>query len=213
MRQEKRKTSAASILSLSLSLSRSLFLTLSLSPARPLPGARPRYMFVAVGSAVRVVSTQTGQAVRLLEGHAAAVSAMCLNPCNALQLLTASADGTLRLWDFEEALCLRTMPCGAPVAALMARLPPGQLRPQLLWVAEHAPQHKAAKKDEAAAASAGKHKKANKAALDKDKDKDKDRAKAKGVKYVARAFELDTDVAASEARTPEKGAHGWASVG
>jgi NET1-associated nuclear protein 1 (U3 small nucleolar RNA-associated protein 17) len=61
----------------------------------------------------------TCEVVRVLKGHIKAVTAVALNPSNHLQLFTASMDGTVRLWDYVDAVCLRVIKLDAPVKHLL----------------------------------------------------------------------------------------------
>lgn len=56
---------------------------------------------------------------RLPSHHSAAIIAVLLNPLNALQLITASLDGTIKVWDYLDGTCLRTIVCPGPVEQLV----------------------------------------------------------------------------------------------
>ncbi|KAK4046297.1 NET1-associated nuclear protein 1 [Microbotryomycetes sp. JL201] len=79
--------------------------------------------FVASGSAVKVYATHSCELLSTLSVPASErgsrqrslVSALILNPANALQLVVASLDGTLRVWDYTEGVLVRTLDVGAPV--------------------------------------------------------------------------------------------------
>jgi WD40 repeat protein/tRNA A-37 threonylcarbamoyl transferase component Bud32 len=61
----------------------------------------PRYAFYAEGPATRTVAVREvapGKAVTLLKGHEDKISAACLRP-DGRELVTASLDGTARVWD------------------------------------------------------------------------------------------------------------------
>jgi WD40 repeat protein len=63
----------------------------------------PRYAFYAEGPATRTVAVREvgpSKAVTLLKGHEDKVTAACLRP-DGRELVTASLDGTVRLWDIE----------------------------------------------------------------------------------------------------------------
>lgn len=81
-----------------------------------LPGAR--HAVVAGGDAhvggqrdyaLRVWDLRTGRCLRVLAGHEKPVTALALRP-GLLQVLSASADGTLRLWDLKSGQLVRTLP-------------------------------------------------------------------------------------------------------
>ena len=63
-----------------------------------------------------------GGLARSLVGHRAAVTALALNPANGAQCYTASADGTLRAWDYRDGTQLRCVSVGLPIVAMA--LPP-----------------------------------------------------------------------------------------
>lgn len=62
-----------------------------------------------------VFSDQTGERIGVLNGHTDRVIGTLANPSNSLQALSASRDGTVRLWDFYEQSCLRVYKVGAPI--------------------------------------------------------------------------------------------------
>lgn len=70
------------------------------------------------GSNVRTISTSTGEAGRSLHGHAAAVTGLAVSPGNAAAMLTVSLDGTLRVWDYEDATEVQKIDLGAPAVRL-----------------------------------------------------------------------------------------------
>lgn len=83
-----------------------------------------RYAFVAVGSAVKVYAVASAQLLSTLTvpsdsldgtSRRTKVSCLLLNPSNHLQLLVASLDGLLRLWDYREGKLLRTLDLGSPI--------------------------------------------------------------------------------------------------
>ncbi|OSX67273.1 hypothetical protein POSPLADRAFT_1051423 [Postia placenta MAD-698-R-SB12] len=81
-----------------------------------------RYFFSVVESSVKIYSVATGRVVSTLAApppsesattggpsRPAAVTAAILNPHNPFQLITGSADGLVRFWDFLDAIVLRTL--------------------------------------------------------------------------------------------------------
>lgn len=56
---------------------------------------------------------------RLANHHTGPITVCLLNPLNALQLLTASLDGTVKVWDYLDGSCLRTIVCPGPVEQLV----------------------------------------------------------------------------------------------
>ncbi|KAI8093755.1 WD40-repeat-containing domain protein [Halteromyces radiatus] len=80
-----------------------------------------KYFFSGVGSAIKIFSIATGAAVKVLsrssgEGsHRDKVTAVFLNPKNPLQLFSASLDGTIKLWDYNDEVLLKTFHVGLPI--------------------------------------------------------------------------------------------------
>ncbi|KAF9086715.1 hypothetical protein BGX23_008634 [Mortierella sp. AD031] len=83
------------------------------------------YFFSCNGKSIRIISVETGQVVRMLStsveegGHSNTVTCVMLNPKNSLQLYSASLDGTIKLWDFNDAILLRTFEIGAPITNMV----------------------------------------------------------------------------------------------
>ncbi|OAQ26127.1 WD40 repeat-like protein [Linnemannia elongata AG-77] len=79
------------------------------------------YFFSCNAKTIRIISVETGQVVRILSasteegGHADTVTCVMLNPKNSLQLYSASLDGTIKLWDFNDAILLKTFEVGTPI--------------------------------------------------------------------------------------------------
>ncbi|KAH9944212.1 WD40 repeat-like protein [Epithele typhae] len=86
------------------------------------------YFFSAVGAAVKIHSTATGEIVSTLtppSNNVAgptgenlpqdAVTAAVLNPHNQFQLITSSLDGCLRVWDFLDGSLLQTIATFRPI--------------------------------------------------------------------------------------------------
>lgn len=94
------------------------------------------YFFLAASSSVKIHSRTTGQVVSTLsavgapsssgtqkgidEAHTAAITGMLINPQNPLQLITASLDGTIKIWDFLDAVLLKSIAIGYPVTHVCA---------------------------------------------------------------------------------------------
>ncbi|KAG0046776.1 hypothetical protein BGZ83_008059 [Gryganskiella cystojenkinii] len=83
------------------------------------------YFFSCNGRSIRIISVETGQVVRVLSssieegGHSDKVTSLVLNPRNPLQLYSASADGTIKLWDFNDAILLKTHEVGVPITHMV----------------------------------------------------------------------------------------------
>ncbi|EJD52221.1 WD40 repeat-like protein [Auricularia subglabra TFB-10046 SS5] len=95
-----------------------------------------KYFFTVVSSTVKVYSVATGQVVSTLSassngpsssttpstdsGHRRAITSIILHPSNPLQLVTASLDGSIKIWDFLDALLLDTIELNKPVTHMCA---------------------------------------------------------------------------------------------
>jgi NET1-associated nuclear protein 1 (U3 small nucleolar RNA-associated protein 17) len=97
------------------------------SMRKPAEIREKRYFFVAVSSSVKIYSTTTGKIVSTLTSHSCAsnchsdrITCIKINPQNSFQLFTGSADGTFRIWDFIDAVLLRTIDVGYPISHLCA---------------------------------------------------------------------------------------------
>ncbi|KAH8099362.1 WD40 repeat-like protein [Cristinia sonorae] len=85
------------------------------------------YFFSVNGPSVKIYSVATGRVVSTLYPlqHTPAadidseargtITCMALNPHNAYQLITGSLDGVVRVWDFVDAVLLKTLDVGKPV--------------------------------------------------------------------------------------------------
>lgn len=79
------------------------------------------YFFSCNGKSIRILSVETGQVVRILSssveegGHSDTVTCVLINPKNPLQLYSASLDGTIKLWDFNDAVLLQTFDATVPI--------------------------------------------------------------------------------------------------
>ncbi|KFH63820.1 hypothetical protein MVEG_10513 [Podila verticillata NRRL 6337] len=83
------------------------------------------YFFSCNSKSIRILSVETGQVVRILSssvqegGHSDTVTSVMLNPKNSLQLYSASLDGTIKLWDFNDAVLLKTFEVGVPITHMV----------------------------------------------------------------------------------------------
>lgn len=85
---------------------------------------------MAVSYSVKIYSMSTGQIVSTLSGsttageagssagHSNKITALSLVPESPFQLITASLDGTLKVWDFLQAILLNTIQVGLQVTHL-----------------------------------------------------------------------------------------------
>ena len=93
------------------------------------------YFFLIAGSSVKIYATATGQVVSTLscsssgstsssslsgDGHTDDITAAFINPRNAFQLMTASLDGRIKIWDYLEAALLSTIEIGEPITHMCA---------------------------------------------------------------------------------------------
>ncbi|KAI7860103.1 WD40-repeat-containing domain protein [Circinella umbellata] len=73
-----------------------------------------RYLFACTGSSIKIYSVATGAALKVLSktgstgGHTKMVTNVALNPKNPMQLYSASLDGTIKLWDYNDDVLLKT---------------------------------------------------------------------------------------------------------
>lgn len=74
-----------------------------------------KFCFCVQDSSVRVLAVKTGLTVGVLAGHTQRVTSIAINPSNEFQLLSSSLDGTVRAWDFVDAVCLRKWDIGRPI--------------------------------------------------------------------------------------------------
>ncbi|KAI1317106.1 hypothetical protein EDD11_008993 [Mortierella claussenii] len=83
------------------------------------------YFFSCNARTIRILSVETGQVVRILSssveegGHKDTVTCVMLNPKNPLQLYSASLDGTIKLWDFNDAVLLKTYDTTVPITHMV----------------------------------------------------------------------------------------------
>jgi len=83
------------------------------------------YFFSCNAKTIRILSVETGQVVRVLSssaeegGHTDTVTSVMINPKNLLQLYSASLDGTIKLWDFNDAVLLKTYEVGVPITHMI----------------------------------------------------------------------------------------------
>lgn len=83
-----------------------------------------RIYSVATGKVVSTLSSSSSASsasrVPAGGGHTDSITAAVLNPENSFQLITASLDGTIKLWDFLDAVLLQTIDVGQPVSHMCA---------------------------------------------------------------------------------------------
>jgi NET1-associated nuclear protein 1 (U3 small nucleolar RNA-associated protein 17) len=91
-------------------------------------------MFVCAGSAVKVYSTISHELVHILSHHEEEITSCCINPTNTMQLLTASQDGKVILWDYVDGSLLREIEFGVPLFELALR--PGKQEPSVFFQIE-----------------------------------------------------------------------------
>ncbi|KAG8822073.1 hypothetical protein FRC19_006752 [Serendipita sp. 401] len=84
-----------------------------------------KYFFVPASSSVKIYSSVTGKVVSTLRSHSHTsggssdrITCLMINPSNSFQLITGSEDGILRLWDFIDAVLLRSIDVGHPISHL-----------------------------------------------------------------------------------------------
>ena len=86
------------------------------------------HFFSVGGSSVKIHSTTTGLVVSTLTPPSSTngkiysdmLTSVIINPHNAFQLLTASLDGRVMIWDFVNAILLQTVDIGQPIHHMCA---------------------------------------------------------------------------------------------
>lgn len=78
------------------------------------------HFFSVVGSTIKICSTTSGKVVSTLprshdEGHTDVITSAILSAQNSFQLITASLDGTIKVWDFLEGALLHTIDLDQPI--------------------------------------------------------------------------------------------------
>lgn len=78
------------------------------------------HFFSIVGERIKIHSTSSGKVVSTLpgpqdDGHQDIITSAILSAHNAFQLITASLDGTIKVWDFLEGILLRTINLEQPI--------------------------------------------------------------------------------------------------
>lgn len=84
-----------------------------------------RYFFVASSSTVKIYSVATTRVISTLHMPAfnekknavkSPITALLISPQNPFQLITASEDGHICIWDFLDGVLLRTLRCGVHIS-------------------------------------------------------------------------------------------------
>lgn len=74
-----------------------------------------KYMFSCCGSVVKMFSVTTGEQMRFLKGHTDKVIGVAINPMNQFQLFSFSLDGTVKVWDYNDAVLVRSFNFSFPI--------------------------------------------------------------------------------------------------
>lgn len=110
---------------------------------------------MAVSNSVKIYSMSTGQIISTLSGrttvgeagssvgHSDKITALSLDPDSPFQLMTASLDGTLKVWDFLEATLLKTIQVGLQITHLCLHT----AHPGYAFIACNKPPKKMSKQD------------------------------------------------------------------
>ena len=81
-----------------------------------------KHYFVAIGAAVKVYATASGEVVSVLHAPSAgAIVALMNNPDNVAQLISVSRDGCVCVWDYAEASVLHTWLVDAAITAAVVQ--------------------------------------------------------------------------------------------
>ncbi|KAJ4460348.1 putative WD40 repeat protein [Paratrimastix pyriformis] len=78
-----------------------------------------KFFFHILGTQVQVIATATGAVRSVLSGHNDVVTSVILNPVNKFQVYTSSFDGTIRLWDYQEAIMLKKLSVGQKIKMMV----------------------------------------------------------------------------------------------
>ncbi|XP_044160604.1 WD repeat-containing protein 75 [Bufo gargarizans] len=79
---------------------------------RPLFSADNKYLLCVSGDSIKVFSTVTEECIHALWSHSDLVTGIELHPNNHLQLYSCSLDGTIKLWDFNDGILIKTFLIG-----------------------------------------------------------------------------------------------------
>ncbi|PWZ02450.1 hypothetical protein BCV70DRAFT_196692 [Testicularia cyperi] len=100
------------------------------------------YFFCVSKTSIRIYSRTTGQVVSTLStgrgAHFAPITAIMINPANPLQLLTASLDGHVKVWDFLDGVLLRSFDLRFPITGMAAHAS----LPNFVFLALKKPRHR-----------------------------------------------------------------------
>lgn len=74
------------------------------------------------GQVVSTLSHSESDTANASQGHSVpdAITCAILSPHNAFQLITGSSEGCIRLWNFMDAVLLRTIDIGRPIMHIAA---------------------------------------------------------------------------------------------
>ena len=81
-----------------------------------------RLVAIASSADIRIYSFRDGALLKVLKGHSAPISSLCINPRNSLQLVSSALDGKLIVWDYADGVAVDVHDVGTPIltAALFA---------------------------------------------------------------------------------------------
>lgn len=68
-----------------------------------------KVLICCAGKAIKLYSVKSGELVGMLVGHEGIVTGIVLHPMNSLRLISASLDGSLRIWDYYDGVCLQVI--------------------------------------------------------------------------------------------------------
>lgn len=75
----------------------------------PLFSQDSRLFFLNSGNSIRVYNSKSAEELAVLQGHEAEIIGLVTNKRNPFQLISASLDGTIRIWDLLETKCIRVL--------------------------------------------------------------------------------------------------------
>eukprot|EP00191_Tetraselmis_sp_GSL018_P008412 CAMPEP_0177614914 /NCGR_PEP_ID=MMETSP0419_2-20121207/23062_1 /TAXON_ID=582737 /ORGANISM="Tetraselmis sp., Strain GSL018" /LENGTH=760 /DNA_ID=CAMNT_0019112309 /DNA_START=83 /DNA_END=2362 /DNA_ORIENTATION=- len=76
-------------------------------------------IFVPRANEIHIFSLNTGERLLKFQAHSAPVTAVARDPKNSQQIYTASLDGTIKLWQFEDGNLANSLEVGQPVKKLV----------------------------------------------------------------------------------------------
>ena len=86
-----------------------------ISRIQPLIDPSSKLLLTCSGNTVRIFSTATGERIGSLIGHTQNITSLISDHSNTTQVLTASLDGTIRVWSLLDCTALKVYKAEAPI--------------------------------------------------------------------------------------------------